>query len=238
MCETDVSSISDEGHLLCTVAPEGETAFAPSGLYSPDRLWATGQRLGVQFLDPIHPLIQMAVLGIARLWSRAANIDFDLAEAGGDIRITTRENGNWSHLGTDARLRDPDTPTMCLSVLRGRYAVSRYRRVILHEFGHALGLGHEHQHPRAAIRWDEDAAIRAYAKLGWPEDKVRRCLFSPLADHESTAYDERSVMHYPIPAQIQKAGKARGGATRLSRGDRELVARLYPGRERGRTRQK
>ena len=30
-----------------------------------------------------------------------------------------------------------------------------YRRVVLHEFGHALGLAHEHQSPGVAIPWNE-----------------------------------------------------------------------------------
>ena len=34
-------------------------------------------------------------------------------------------------------------------------------RPILHEFGHALGLAHEHQNPAitSTIRWDETAVI-------------------------------------------------------------------------------
>ena len=32
--------------------------------------------------------------------------------------------------------------------------------VVLHEFGHAIGLAHEHQNPDKGIKWNEDAVIR------------------------------------------------------------------------------
>ena len=35
------------------------------------------------------------------------------------------------------------------------------RRVVLHEFGHALGLIHEHQNPEGGIEWNEPAVKAA-----------------------------------------------------------------------------
>lgn len=46
----------------------------------------------------------------------------------------------------------PDTPDQ------------EYSRVVLHEFGHALGAIHEHQHPEAAIPWDKPKVYEYYAR--------------------------------------------------------------------------
>ena len=35
-----------------------------------------------------------------------------------------------------------------------------YLRVVLHEFGHALGLIHEHQNPADGIEWDNLVVIK------------------------------------------------------------------------------
>ena len=40
-------------------------------------------------------------------------------------------------------------------------AQDEVRRVVLHEFGHALGLIHEHQNPKGGgIEWNRDAVQR------------------------------------------------------------------------------
>jgi len=43
---------------------------------------------------------------------------------------------------------------------------SEFSRTVIHEFGHALGMIHEHQHPLAAIPWDKDKVYTYYA--GYP----------------------------------------------------------------------
>jgi len=60
-----------------------------------------------------------------------------------------KKDGSWSHIGTEANEIEPRQPTMNLGWLSGLTdAVSDTERgVILHEFGHVLGLLHEHQSP-------------------------------------------------------------------------------------------
>ena len=47
---------------------------------------------------------------------------------------------------------------------------SEVRRLVCHEFGHALGLLHEHQHPQASqVTWNRQAIMNAY---NWSAQQV------------------------------------------------------------------
>ena len=49
------------------------------------------------------------------------------------------------------------------------------RRVVLHEFGHALGLIHEHQNPEGGIQWNEPAvkADLSGPPNNWDDETIR-----------------------------------------------------------------
>ncbi|WP_428408378.1 hypothetical protein [Hyphococcus sp.] len=87
-----------------------------------------------------------------RMWSRN-----DVQRAA-DIRISFRESGYWSYLGTVASGIKAHEPTMNYAGFlweltryygaagSGSWRNSYAHSTILHEFGHALGLAHEHYH--------------------------------------------------------------------------------------------
>ena len=81
---------------------------------------------------------------------------------------------------------------------------TRYKRTIRHEFGHALGLKHEHSHPDAPRLYDE-AKLKVYLKRwyypDWSCTKIESKIESQWAsktvpEGESSKYDDHSVMHY------------------------------------------
>ena len=76
------------------------------------------------------------------------------------------------------------------------------KRTIRHEFGHALGLQHEHSHPDARRLYDPEK-LRKYLKRCYPdkswayiESRIERQWARKEVAEESSNYDNRSVMHY------------------------------------------
>ena len=73
-----------------------------------------------------------------------------------------------------------------------------------HEFGHAIGLAHEHQNPAGGIQWNEVVVIREAAKSPnfWDEATTRRNILRKYrADQiNGTAFDPDSIMLYFFPA--------------------------------------
>ena len=77
------------------------------------------------------------------------------------IRITfAADKGSWSYVGQESLSRPAGSATMNLGWIDDKsVALSNADKgTILHEFGHALGLVHEHQSPARAgtLTLDED----------------------------------------------------------------------------------
>jgi hypothetical protein len=85
-------------------------------------------------------------------WVKYANIKFRFEEnpAISQLRISFDfRSGSWSYVGMDnLKITDAEEATMNLGGIWNTKQISANERgAILHEFGHALGLMHEHQSP-------------------------------------------------------------------------------------------
>ena len=91
-------------------------------------------------------------------WAKYANVNFcKVDDQAAEIRITFNPTlGAWSQPGTDATKVPIEEATMNLGPVTSTDACSLEESgYILHEFGHALGLFHEHQSPLMAGQWKE-----------------------------------------------------------------------------------
>jgi hypothetical protein len=84
-------------------------------------------------------------------WQTYANVTFtyvDNVEAA-TIRIVFNRGSSWSVVGQDVLSIESSKPTMNLGWLNGHNDLASLNEqgIILHEFGHTLGLMHEHQSP-------------------------------------------------------------------------------------------
>ena len=107
------------------------------------------------------------------------------------------------------------------------------RRVVLHEFGHAIGLIHEHQNPGSVVPWNKP---NVYRDLGgppnnWDKATIDHNMFEAYSKSETnfTAVDPKSIMMYPISATWVTDPKfAAGMNTDLSPTDKSFVKSQYP----------
>lgn len=188
---------------------------------SVSRRWSSGRTLRVRFLNG-HPTLRRRVLETAAEWSRHANIRFQRSDTDVNAEIRIRfanDNVSDSYLGTDAlRITNRNTPTMRFGWLRPDSPDDTLRAVVLHEFGHALGLIHEHQQPTAAIPWDSATVVAHYARYAWTPEDVSRNVFQryDAGQTQYSRWDRHSIMQYPIPASHTRGRLAVGWNDRLS----------------------
>lgn len=196
-------------------------------------MWKPGRELHVRFLDGVDT-VQNKVEAIAHQWEEFANIKLIFDDGpDAEIRIAfTPGIGSWSYLGTDALTIPKDKPTMNYGWLYPNTSNTEYNRVVLHEFGHALGCIHEHQNPSANIPWNKEAVYRAYGQPpnSWSRQQVDVNLFQKYGADQTqfTEFDKQSIMLYPVQKELTDGVYEVGWNTALSDVDREFIARMYP----------
>ena len=197
------------------------------------RLWDNGRRLRVLYLDG-EAAVQEKVTAIAKEWEQLTNLTIDFVTSGAaEIRISFLDKGfSWSTVGTDALTVPRSQPTMNYGWLTPSTATREYHRVVRHEFGHALGMIHEHQNPAAAgqIPWDKPKVYAYYAQQGWSEDDVDHNIFD-VYDEDTTNFsdfDPESIMQYAVPDELTVGSYSIGWNTEFSETDRSFMASQYP----------
>lgn len=197
--------------------------------------WDLGASIGIRFLGG-SPALQQRVRDVALRWTKIANLNFDFRAAGPtDIRIAFAPGkGSWSYLGTMCRTIPEPQPTMNYGWLTDASSDDEVQRVVLHEFGHAIGLIHEHQNPKGGIKWNRDAVIHDLEgpPNNWDLPTIENNMFKFYAPDVvvATDVDPHSIMMYPIPEAWTLDGTSAGLNADLSADDRTLIRTVYPGR--------
>jgi hypothetical protein len=200
----------------------------------PLRFWATGTQLRVRFLDG-QDLVRR-VMDAASAWTEHANLTFTVVDDdSAHIRVTFIGSGNWSATGTESvtpQLYPPEAPSMCLAEVPRAISSLRVDRVVRHEFGHALGLQHEHQSPAAGIRWNKPVVYAALAQPpnSWSREQVDRNVFRRYSATTTSfsEFDPESIMLYTYPPEWTEDGQGFPMNHELSATDREFISKTYP----------
>lgn len=200
------------------------------------RVWATGKTLNVVFLDGTPELHNM-VAKYANEWSLYANLDFKyyVSEKAlpnwekAHIKITFKATGNNSAVGTDSNYSSKHS--MSLSNLSDQNYINRY--YVIHEFGHAIGLHHEHQNVNRTFELNEAKAIE-HCKQSFAMD-AQQCRmhifdFKSGKGITSSKYDPTSIMHYGLHQDMLKYNVKIPSSYNFSLLDKIEIAKLYPGR--------
>ncbi len=200
------------------------------------KFWSNGSQLRVRFINGSNYL-QDKVMQRAQRWSEFANITFVRSyDSDADIRIAFRDSsfpsrGSWSYVGIDSKEIPTFDETMHFGWLTDASGEVEIDRVVVHEFGHALGMQHEHQSPRSDIPWNRPAVYAYYLMNGgWGIDEVNRNIFQTYSRTmtNSSAYDPYSIMHYPIDASLTTNGYSVSWNTVLSATDKSHINKIYP----------
>ncbi|MCI0450595.1 MAG: hypothetical protein L0Y79_12580 [Chlorobi bacterium] len=158
--------------------------------------WKPGDVLGVSFLNG-SPKLHEKVAEVAKTWENYANIKFDFTgNSRNVIRIRFNAGKNDSKIGTDALTFPAEEETMCYAYIHENSSEPEIKRVVLHEFGHALGLIHEHFHPYSGINFDRENTIKHFMSAsGFSEADVEKNVLRTYCINQlsSTEFDPNSI---------------------------------------------
>ncbi|HWB78609.1 MAG TPA: outer membrane protein assembly factor BamD [Nannocystaceae bacterium] len=200
-------------------------------------LWPNGTTLNVHFTDGSMEA-RKAVAEVAVEWTKHANLklefffDENAPPPVTHIRVRFDDPGCNSALGSSSQYAiDAGDASMRLCYMDRRIGDEWFQRVVLHEFGHAIGMEHEHQSPKAHFDWDKPFVYKYYKDTsGWDAAYVDQWVFRQIEAEtvDASDYDPDSVMQYSFPAEFTKDRRAILGSFALSPMDKEWAAKIYP----------
>lgn len=228
-----------------------------------DLVWKNSSTIIVKFQNGTNEQ-KNEVIFHALEWTRYANLQFVFVDSNGkklsinydqrsfrlpigkentyqnyfdrsDIRISFTENTNNSIVGTGSIIQKPNEATMNLGTNIKLKSVRRGS--ILHEFGHALGLMHEHQNAKRRFKFNQKNVYAYCESRKIDEISCKSNMLETYSNGTSTFYDPESVMNYVFDDNVYTQESVEQDLTPrphhfLSLKDKMFIASLYPGRAR------
>ncbi|KAK7020250.1 hypothetical protein VNI00_017785 [Paramarasmius palmivorus] len=204
---------------VSTKIVSGQTTYA---VVEESKLWPNNSIIIVAFLDG-NPAQHAAVKGAFKQCSLYANINFQFVDDNtrpAHIRVTFALPEAWSAVGNDA-LGISATPTMSLGFINKDLPSRADRSMLLHQVGHALGLGHEWDGKNIRLtRPGNNKAINQHFER-----------FGGKSVSNFLRIDKDSVMNYSLPPGMANGAiVTTADVIELSDADKAWLTLNYPGR--------
>jgi hypothetical protein len=107
-----------------------------------------------------------------------------------------------------------------------------WERVVVHEFGHALGCIHEHQSPSEHLKWNKTAVYKAFSGPPnfWSKEEIDFNVLQKYSRKGMTysIFDPESIMLYQFDGSLFTDHKGTPLNTHLSKLDKQMITRMYP----------
>lgn len=155
------------------------------------------------------------------------DLKFEFVPHGGNVLIGfVSGKGSWSMLGTDCiKASQNGQKTMNLGWMDAA--------TIMHEFGHVLGMIHEHDNPKQnPIQWNLPVLYKwAEQTQGWSKDQTDKNIVQryKVSQLNASNFDPYSIMLYFFPAKLTTDNKGTNINQRLSKTDVNWISKMYPG---------
>ena len=217
-----------------------ELGLNPGGVVADRFKWQPGRELKVCFFDGSQEA-RKRVADIANNWTLYGNISFDFGYSlsgfpqicdsnnSYEIRVSLEPNPprNSSYIGRTSLQKSQGESTIQLA--------NHQERVVLHEFGHALGLHHIFFHPDSCVQDIDFAAAVDYfgSRFGWSERHVRlnlRTLPGDAEGYSMLGFDSSSIMSFKLPDEIFESPEdnCTKNVDSLSLQDKLAIFQTYP----------
>lgn len=190
--------------------------------------FTAGQTVNLAFEGNDIDVITNALSILKKFAFPFINLNFQIGRTGDSV-ITIRFNTNKTGKNISGNTTGIGTKNPIITL----YTFTQ--GILLHEFGHALGMYHEFQNPAPnnPIVWNEDNVYAYYiGKQKWTKENVQSQILNKKDKSKSlfTSWDPESIMNYNIMPGLTAAPVQVFKSQEYSFGDKKWFALRYPKR--------